>query len=350
METSSIFIIIDSADCPVYRIGDEFRLTERALRLPNHKPACLTLMSDMAEALNTYEKMKQYKLDTGSGHLFNCTGYKTGCTGSVRLAHQNEANSNLIKPTDREIQGIVNVLTTFSIFKNLVPFELKEIVTYFRVKNYRSGEMIIHQGDTGLKLFIILSGKVEVLGQRQVSITYLGPGEVFGEMSLLTGEQVGASIRAIEPLKLLYIYGKYFRIVLQRFPSIQMYLTRLLAQRLSISNIRLEREFTPGIIGDLTEISPAELLQTLNMNNKTGSVVFTVPDNTARICLKEGTVISAELGDFSGIEAFFMILQQKQGRFKFNPGLSEEESASPVLGDFMYLLMEGVKRIDEGNV
>lgn len=351
--SESVFVIIENNQCPVYRVGNEFRLNERALQLPEGKPACLTLMGDIVNALETWEKLKAYKLDSNSGHLFNCTGHRTGCVGVVRLGHQSKSDfegAESVKQLDREISAIAGVLSSFPIFKNLSAFEMKEIVSYFRIKKFETGETIIAKGDPGVKLYIILSGSVEVLGDHDVNIAYLGKGEVFGEMSLLSGEPVGTTIRAVEPVKIIYMYGEYFRDVLKRFPSIQMFFARLLARRLAISNIKMEREFSPGIIGHLSEITPSELLQTLNMNHKTGVISFILHDQIARVCLREGKLIHAEYGNHLGAEAFYEILRQKEGRFKFNPGLSEEEQEAPVIGDFMYLLMEGLNRIDESGV
>ncbi len=350
--SESVFVIIENRDCPVYRVGDEFRLSDRALQLPEGKPACLTLMGDIVNALNTWERLKVYKLDSASGHLFNCTGHRTSCIGAVRLGHQKTSKfkgAESVKQLDREISAIAGVLSSFPIFKNLSAFEMKEIVSYFRIKEYSAGETIIEKGDPGVKLYIILNGEVEVLGDNNVNIAFLGKGEVFGEMSLLSGEPVGTTIRAVGSVKIIYMYGEYFREVLKRFPSIQMFFARLLARRLAISNVKMEREFSPGIIGHLSEISPSELLQTLNMNHKTGVVAFVLHDQIARICLRDGKLVHAEYGDYLGAEAFYEILKHKDGRFKFNPGLSEDEREAPVIGDFMYLLMEGLNRIDEGR-
>ncbi len=46
---------------------------------------------------------------------------------------------------------------------------------------------------------------------------------------------------------------------------------------------------------------------------------------------------------------FFELLKLKQGRFKFSPGLTPEEMDATEVGDFMHLLMEGLRRIDEDD-
>jgi hypothetical protein len=48
-------------------------------------------------------------------------------------------------------------------------------------------------------------------------------------------------------------------------------------------------------------------------------------------------------------EAIFKILGEKQGFYRFTSGLSPKEMKAAEIGDFMMLLMEGVKRVDEDH-
>jgi len=187
------------------------------------------------------------------------------------------------------------------------------------------------------------------MGGDEIVIASLGKGEVFGEMSLLSGETVGASIRVVEPVWILFINGRDFRKVLMKFPSLQMYFARLLARRLAQTNVARTEDFALAMSGKLSEIPPAELLQTLNQNQKTGVLNFELSKGPAFVSFREGQLIGVRYSEYKGIEAFFKILKEKDGRFKFKPGLTPEEMNTPELGDFMWLLMEGLNRIDEGD-
>ena len=46
----------------------------------------------------------------------------------------------------------------------------------------------------------------------------------------------------------------------------------------------------------------------------------------------------------------FKILKEDSGTFKFELGLSREEMETPKIADFMYLLMEGLNRMDEESI
>ena len=134
------------------------------------------------------------------------------------------------------------------------------------------------------------------------------------------------------------------------FPSLQMYFARLLAQRLAKTNVERLEEFSSGMIGKLSENPPSELFQTLNLNHKTGILTLTLSNGIADLMFREGALISSRYGNKEGKDAFFEILKEKDGRFKFTPGLSPQKMKAPVMGDFMWLLMEGVRRIDEGEL
>lgn len=71
-------------------------------------------------------------------------------------------------------------------------------------KTFLSGEIIISEGHFASSLFVIRRGMVDVIkrdtSKQEVLVTQLGPGEFFGEMSLLDPEHSihSASIRAAE--------------------------------------------------------------------------------------------------------------------------------------------------------
>jgi CRP-like cAMP-binding protein len=70
--------------------------------------------------------------------------------------------------------------------------------------SYNKNDLIIRQGDYGVSIYYIISGRVEVYTETDQSVTTLAilePGEVFGEMVFLYGSKKprSASVRAIEP-------------------------------------------------------------------------------------------------------------------------------------------------------
>jgi len=73
-----------------------------------------------------------------------------------------------------------------------------------RSRRYRRNETIFHQGDPGDSLYVIESGSVKIVlpdpeGQEGAIIATLGPGDFFGELALLDGEEHSATAVALEP-------------------------------------------------------------------------------------------------------------------------------------------------------
>ena len=213
---------------------------------------------------------------------------------------------------------------------------------------FEKNDIIIRKGDPGSNFFIVVSGKVDVLNETGITISKLSRGEVFGEMSLICEENVGATIQASEATEVLNIDQKHFKNILDKYPALQLYFTRLLAQRLSKSNQISSEDYASGMIGKLGEIPPEAPSQSSNVNGKTGILTITqLPRGTARFSMRQGALIKASYDGKKGESAFYEILREKDGRFKFIPGLPPEDFDVPEIGYFMKLLMQGMQRIDE---
>ncbi len=79
-------------------------------------------------------------------------------------------------------------------------------------------------------MFIIAAGHVAVrLGDTELS--RLGPGDVFGEMALLTGEPRQADVVALEPVSCLEVDREAFRGVLEKNPVLLNNVNRAFKER-----------------------------------------------------------------------------------------------------------------------
>lgn len=101
------------------------------------------------------------------------------------------------------------------------------------------------------------------------------------------------------------------------------------------------------IRGQLDAIVPAELLQVFHMHQKTGRLIMEMGSRSARVTFREGGILAARYEDLDNQEAIFAILTEKEGTFHFIPGLAEPLMQAREIGDFMMILMEGLKRLDE---
>lgn len=106
---------------------------------------------------------------------------------------------------------------------------------------------------------------------------------------------------------------------------------------------------TSVISGQIEAIVPAELLQVFHMHQKTGRLILEFETGSARVTFREGGLLAARFGDLDNQEAVYAMLLQKKGTFHFIPGLPEALMKTRELGDFMMILMEGLRRIDESS-
>jgi CRP/FNR family cyclic AMP-dependent transcriptional regulator len=332
--------IIEDNECPLYSEDDEFKIFGTAMVHPAEKPVCLILIDDFTR-----------KFRGGAKEAPKDTFYCSGCVGRIRLEYRIDLFTRTPMPGKKKNDraAIIDKLKKFEIFEPLEKTDIEHIITFLKLKRFGENDIVIRKGEPGRYLFIIVSGRVEVLEENNVCIAALGPGEVFGEMSLLSGNPVGATIRVVEPARILFIGRRDFKQILNKFPSFQMYFSRLLVKRLSFTNIARAEEFSSGMTGGLSEMLPAEIFQSLNSNQKTGMIDMDLSRGNAKVFFRDGEIVHASYDDLKGKDAFFEILKEKEGRFKFKPQLPDEHEIDEPLGDFMWLLMEGVRVTDEAE-
>ena len=102
-------------------------------------------------------------------------------------------------------------------------------------KVYRAGETIVRQGDTGDCMFVIQSGKVEVItdtGGQEVLLAELGEGDFFGEMALFDNSVRSATVRAQGEVRALTVDKKLFLRKVHEDPSLAFRIMQRMAHRI----------------------------------------------------------------------------------------------------------------------
>jgi uncharacterized membrane protein YdbT with pleckstrin-like domain len=120
---------------------------------------------------------------------------------------------------------VLQRLRDVPLFGRLPLEDLKRIADSTGQTSYRQGTMIYHQGELSTTLYVIESGRVALLAksgeaESQV-ITHLGPGDFFGERSLLTGRPRETSVQAVEDTRFLYLNKRDFDRLLGALPSVK---------------------------------------------------------------------------------------------------------------------------------
>lgn len=131
-------------------------------------------------------------------------------------------------------------LSRVPIFASCSPEETSAIAAVAQESFYQPGQIIVTQGTPGQAFYMITAGRVEIL-RDNVSLGAFGPGDFFGEMSLLDAAPRSATIRAIDTVSCLMLSSWDFRALLERHPSIAIKLLEVLSRRLRVANERMGR-------------------------------------------------------------------------------------------------------------
>ena len=100
-----------------------------------------------------------------------------------------------------------------------------------------------------------------------------------------------------------------------------------------------------GITGDLENLGMPDIVQTLAMGMKSAQVTVTTPDISGSIWFENGAAVHAQSGDEEGEQAFYKIVALTAGEFIIEHGVKAKKNT--LTGDTMFLLMEGLRLLDE---
>jgi CRP-like cAMP-binding protein len=127
-------------------------------------------------------------------------------------------------------------LAQVEIFRGLKPKELAHLERVAHPRQFEPGQVVVREGRSGLALFVVLHGRLRVTQQSgtgdERALRDLGPGEAFGELTLLTGRPRSATVTALEPTECLALPRLDFLAVLRSHPEVALRLLETLAQRL----------------------------------------------------------------------------------------------------------------------
>lgn len=283
---------------------------------------------------------------TGCKHLKAFVEFQVGKASVAQLAGDTGAIE------DPSFLETLKTLKEFSLFAPLPTRSLVRILPCVRTRDLESGALVVKKGDRGDHLFLLADGEVEVLtvdaNGVETILASLKKGEVFGEMSLLTGEPVAATIRCKGTVKFLTIDKHDFERLLAANASLNLFFTRLLADRLKTTSKRFINEIEKGVLGYLSMIGAPELMQALQATARSGTLHSREGEKSVEMYLNEGNIHRITPGGKSTSdpeEAFYDFLTWRQGTFRFEPGERTEERT--FFKETTSLLLEGMRRVDE---
>jgi CRP/FNR family transcriptional regulator len=107
------------------------------------------------------------------------------------------------------IKEIVAFLQKVPLLQGLNSRQLERLARRFVEREYKSGKIIVTQGQGGEGFFIVEAGKAEAVRQKmdgtRVVVNHFGPGDFFGELALLDDGLRTATVAATEDTKCLVL-------------------------------------------------------------------------------------------------------------------------------------------------
>jgi CRP/FNR family cyclic AMP-dependent transcriptional regulator len=349
----AVFLITQERSCPLYNVGEEFKVDNFSLLVSSYKPGCLHLAQKIATIVASKDSISGFpKFGGQKSSSYDCGG----CEGLIHFEYKKEKDfatlqMKLLKETEdrrkrKHLDRFFGELRKLDIFKPLDDSSLTDLTLLLELKTILVDKVIMKKGAPGNHLYIILKGLVGVIDDDGSKIAEIGDGEIFGEMSLLTGEPAANSIHTIEATQMAMLSVKNFRDVLKKYPVLQLFLLKLLVDRAQTMTLR-SGNITSGMTGELAEINIVDLFQLINSSAKTGTIVLALKQGKAMVCFKEGEIIYARFLELRQKDAVYGLLGAKDGHFSYTRGIPKELENLPPGGGFMGLIMEGVQRIDE---
>jgi CRP/FNR family transcriptional regulator, cyclic AMP receptor protein len=143
----------------------------------------------------------------------------------------------------------------FLLFAELDDRELAAIAAVAKPRRYAKDEVVFHADEAGDVFCLIREGRVKVTMTspegKEIILSTMGPGDFFGEMSLIDNEPRSASVVATERLDLVTIWRTDFLQILSENFSITRKLLAVLSRRLREASARIESLATMDVYGRL---------------------------------------------------------------------------------------------------
>ena len=132
---------------------------------------------------------------------------------------------------------VAQALRSTSLFAKVPDKELDRLAGAMRERRVSAGEEILSEGTGGVGFFVIESGEATVT-QDGTELRTLGPGEGFGEMSLIDQKPRSATVRASSDMVCHGITAWEFRPLVEEQPALAWSLLETLVARLRAAEAR----------------------------------------------------------------------------------------------------------------
>jgi len=177
----------------------------------------------------------------------------------ARVTRQIPALKEVLDRFTRE-RLIKNLMQTSPLFTPFTKAQQSDLLRRFEGHEVEPGTEVIRQGEPGQGLFVVLTGKLEVVAQdggQAVPLAQLQTGDICGEMSLLAHQLTSATVRAVTRATVLFLAREYVERLTAAIPEVRDYFSSVAARRAQDNSLRLRGRSLPD---DVTEVDASDVL------------------------------------------------------------------------------------------
>lgn len=143
-------------------------------------------------------------------------------------------------------RSLIDVARRSPLFRGISEAQTRRVLKHFHLHRLDKGEVLFRAEQRSRLMYFVVNGKLRVEKvteqQQVVRIAALLPGDVVGEVALLTGEKHSGQVRAMTDAQLAGITRQKLVKVLRQYPDVLFNLTRIEALRLRSNIVREQRK------------------------------------------------------------------------------------------------------------
>lgn len=158
------------------------------------------------------------------------------------LTYHHDPHSGWNELTVTKAMSMLDRLRALPIFQTVPEAVLAELAPRLAECRLAAGEVLFNQGDAGAECFVILDGAVEVItfvNGAELRLEVFHTGQIIGEMSLIDRSPRSATVRAIEPSRLVALNEEVFATLIGSSPELAMTMLRSIVSRVRNTNQRM---------------------------------------------------------------------------------------------------------------
>lgn len=187
-----------------------------------------------------------------------------------------------------------------TLFKDFPEERLLQLIEQSHVRTFECNEAVIRFGEENRYFFVIIKGEAEISvtddSGRTIVLSRLSTGEIFGEVSLMTGDRAIANVTGVTLCKALFIPDVVFTSTIASYPPALRYLSRSITTKTAEWTAKIPETVLNGTTGEMDNatyglsLTSEKPLKILVVNCGSSSLKYSLFDTTSPAYTVNGSI------------------------------------------------------------